>query len=97
MVMLTLNVYENQRAKEGEPKEWINLKELWLKVHYSIPYDRWVKYTCRNHNVQPRVIKKKTGGRGQPVHQYYVPVNQSTSILESIERRKNVKIILKRK
>lgn len=97
MVILTLNVFSNSKAKDGEPTEWISLKELWLKAHYRIPYNRWVKYTCRNHNVQPRTIKRKTGGRGKPSIIYYVPVADSVPMLESIERRKNVTIKLNRK
>jgi hypothetical protein len=92
MVILSLNVYKNTQAKPGEPTEWIDLKELWLKAHYKIPYDRWAKYTCRNHGVQPRITKVKTGGKGQPVRHYFVPLDKAKQLLGAIERKRHVEI-----
>ncbi len=94
MVIVNLKVYTNNKAKEGTPKRWVNLHELWQKVHYKIPYARWAKYTCLNHGIAPRLQKRKTGERGQPTVMYFIPIEEVHPILKSIERRKHVEIVI---
>ena len=92
MVIVTLNILVNKKAKEGEPREWISLRELWSKANYNIPFNRWVKYTIHNYGIQPRINRKKTGNRGQPLINYYVPVRESQDMLRAVERRRHIEI-----
>lgn len=97
MVIVSLTIYENKKAKDGEPRDWISLREIWSKVGYKIPYSRWVLYTLKNFGIQPRIIKKKREGPGQPMKMYYIPLDYSKELLGAISRRRHVEIKTMRK
>jgi len=91
-----LRVYKNKKAQEGEPLEWVNLRELWLKVGYKIPYNRWVKYMVKNQHFQPRIKPMKHEGAGRPAIHYFVPVEAVEKLVKIIQARKQVEIHLVR-
>jgi hypothetical protein len=92
MVIVNLKVMINTKAKAGEPKEWISMRELWTKAGYSIPFNRWVKYSIKNYEIQPKISKKKLSGPGQPEKNYYIPLDSAGPLLRAIERRRHIEI-----
>jgi predicted transcriptional regulator len=94
---ILLNVLKQKNAKEGQPDEWLSLKEIHTKVGYKIPYSRWAKLSLKKHGIQPKVIDKKHPGRGRPFRLYYIPVDNSDSLLGAVERKRHVSFTLVRK
>jgi len=97
MEQVTVTVFKNKKAKGDEPLEWINLRELWLNAGYKIPYHRWAKYQLVNFGLQPRVIKQKTGGRGQPRRLFFIPLCDAGPLFKAVERRRHCEISIIRK
>ena len=93
---IILRVLKQKNVKEGMPTEWLNMQEIYHKVGYNYPYSRWARGLLKKWGVQPKVVSKKNGGRGRPFRVYYIPVNNSGTILGAIERRKHVSFTLMR-
>lgn len=92
MVIVSLHAYIRKGTSEGEPSEWINLRELWLKAGYKIPYHRWVKYTLKNFELQPMRKAVKSGKPGKPKIHYFIPTEHASELLGAVERRRHCEV-----